>query len=348
MHHDFDSVQGSTRVVAARDLKKLLREEGNESCFVIQHDTDSAKADRQLAQDWDALRGHPAESLLLKYKDVVFRTQLPTVPPTRNEDIKAEIELVDDEPVARKQFRLSEEMKTAICEWTAEMLRSGIIRRWRVVHDFRGINAKIRLPAAPIPRKEDIFDSMRKGKIFSAMDLLWGFFQDVPYTAFSTPDGQFEYLVTSMGLSCSPAAFNCLIQKFFVDQSSFCKAYFDDLFVYTETNDMEDHLVALEKVLERCNEEQLCKEEQLYVNLSKCTFCASEIPSLGDFIGIHGIRMDPDKVRVIQNWLKPRTKRELQSFLGTCVYVLKYCPDFAEYLAPLTEMTKGKSRNEQL
>lgn len=365
MHHDFDSAQGSTRVVAAKDLKKLLREEDNEFCFVVQHDPDSAKADRQLAQDWDALRGHPAESLLLKYKDVVFRTQLPTVPPTRNEDIKAEIELVDDEPVARKQFRLSEEMKAAIREWTTEMLRAGIIRHskspysaptfcvkkavgWRVVHDFRGINSKIRLPATPVPRKEDIFDSMRKGKMFSAMDLLWGFFQvrlrkqDVPYTAFSTPDGLFEYLVAPMGLSCSPAAFNRLIQRVVADQSSFCKAYFDDLFVYTETSDMEDHLAALEKVLERC------KEEQLYVKLSKCTFCASEIPCLGDFIGIHGIRMDPDKVGVIQNWPKPRTKRELQSFLGTCVYVLKYCPDFAEYSAPLTELTKGKTRNEQL
>ncbi|OWZ19816.1 reverse transcriptase [Phytophthora megakarya] len=130
--------------------------------------------------------------------------------------------------------------------------------------------------------------------------------QDVPYTAFSPPDGQFEYLVTPMGLSCSPEAFNRLIQKVFADQSSFCKAYFDDLFVYTETNDMEDHLVALEKVLERC------KEERVYIKLSKCTFCAWEIPCLGDFIGIHDIRMDPDN-----NWPKPRTKRELQSFLGT-------------------------------
>ncbi|OWZ06064.1 reverse transcriptase [Phytophthora megakarya] len=133
-----------------------------------------------------------------------------------------------------------------------------------------------------MPRKEDIFDSMCKGRLRK---------QDVPYTAFSTPDAQFEYLVTLMGLSCSPTAFNHLTQKGFADQSSFYNAYFDDLFVYTETNDMEDHLVALEKVLERC------KEERVYIKLSKCTFCAWEIPCLGDFIGIHDIRMDPDNVR---------------------------------------------------
>lgn len=211
------------------------------------------------------------------------------------------------------------------------MLDAGIIRRskspysaptfcvkkavgWRIVHDFRGLNTKIRLPATPVPRKEGIYDAMRKGKIFSAMDLMWGFFQvrlleqGVPYTAFPTPDGLFEYLVTPMGLSCSPSAFNCLIQKVFEDQKDFYRAYFDYLFVFTEFDSMEEHLAALEKMLERC------KQKHLYVKFSKCTFCSREIPCLGDFIGADGIRMDPDKAKVIRNWPLPRTNHELQSF----------------------------------
>jgi hypothetical protein len=105
---------------------------------------------------------------------------------------------------------------------------------------------------------------------------------------------------------------------------------------------MEDHLAALEAVLQRC------EDQQLYVKLAKCTFCADEIPSLGDYIGRSGIRMDPDKVACIRDWPIPRTKRELQSFLGTCVYVLKYCPDFASLSAPLTEATKGRSQQERI
>ncbi|GMF19320.1 unnamed protein product [Phytophthora lilii] len=105
-------------------------------------------------------------------------------------------------------------------------------------------------------------------------------------------------------------------------------------------DDVTEPLVALGKVLERC------KNEQLYVKLSQCTFCAREIPCLGDLIGVNGIRMDPEKVRVIKHWPLPRTKHELQSFLGTCVYVLKFCPDFASLTAPLTELVKGKTRNE--
>ncbi|POM70032.1 Reverse transcriptase, partial [Phytophthora palmivora] len=171
---------------------------------------------------------------------------------------------------------------------------------------------------------------MAKGKLFSALDLLWGFFQvrlrekDVPYTAFSTPDGLFEYLTI------------------FGDQSDFCRAYFDDLFVFTNTESVNDHLTALDKVLARC------EKEQLFIKLFKCTFCAEEIPCLGDYIGRQGIRMDPDKIRTIREWPTPRTKRELQSFLGTCVYVLKYCPEFASLTAPLTDATRGKSKNERI
>ncbi|KAG3208969.1 hypothetical protein PC129_g20015 [Phytophthora cactorum] len=92
MHQDYESNNGPTRVVSTKLLKKLLRAPDNEFCFMIQFE-DSAKADRQKAQDWDALKGHPAEQLLLKYKNVVFRAHLPAVPPTRETDIKAEIEI---------------------------------------------------------------------------------------------------------------------------------------------------------------------------------------------------------------------------------------------------------------
>lgn len=209
--------------------------------------------------------------------------------------LEAEIELADDIPVVRKQFRLSDSMKKAIREWTQEMLAAGIIRPskspytsptfcvkkpvgWRIVHNFRAINAKLKIPATPNPRKEDIFDAMAGGYFFSALDLIWGFFQvrlreqDIPFTAFSTPDGLFEYLVTPMGLACSPAAFNRLIQRVFEDLRGFCRAYFDDLFIFTKSTNVQDHLTALDNVLQRC------QEQHLYVKLAKCTFCASEIP----------------------------------------------------------------------
>lgn len=365
--HALVSAHGETKVVPARRLKRLLRERDNEFCFVLNVNDPSLnqKAERQLTQSWEALASNPAFRVARKYKDTVFRDELPSTPPVRPSDLEAEIELTDDTPVARKPIRLSAEMRDALRAWTAQMLKAGVIRKstspycaptfcvkkpvgWRIVHDFRGLNTKIRIPATPIPRKDDIFDAMSRGRLFSSMDLLWGFYQvrlresDIPYTAFATPDGLYEYLVTPMGLSSSPASFNRMIQHIFKDLSSICQAYFDDLFVFTDSDDVETHLAALDRVLARC------EEKQLYIKLSKCVFCAPEIPCLGDYFGRDGIRMDPDKVRAISEWVLPRTKRDMMSFIGTCVYVLKFCPDFAELSAPLTAAIQGKSRNERI
>ncbi|KAE8904748.1 hypothetical protein PF010_g20295 [Phytophthora fragariae] len=137
-----------------------------------------------------------------------------------------------------------------------------------------------------------------------------------------------------MGVSSSPSCFNRLVQHIFADQQDFCRTYFDHIFVFTPSDSIDDHLPALEQVFERC------KEQQLFIKLSKCTFCAEEIPCLGDRIGRDSVRMDPAKTELIRNWPVPQTKHELQSFLGTYVYVLRFCPDFAELSVHLIELTK--------
>ncbi|GMF30723.1 unnamed protein product [Phytophthora lilii] len=309
--HGHHGTNGITKVVSTRKLRWLLQESDNEYCFVLANSDAETKSDAA----WRALAA---------------------------------------------------EQKQAIQSWTKEMLQAGIIRpssspycsptfcvrkkngEWRIVHDFRGLNAKVRVPANPIPRKDDILRDLARGKMFSSMDLLWGFSQvklredSIPFTAFATPDGLYEYLVTPMGVASSPSSFNRLVQSIFADCRDFCKTSFDDLFVFTPYDDVDEHLRALEKVLQRC------ADEQLYVKIEICVFCASEIPCLGDFVGRDGLRMDPAKATAIANWPLPKTKRELQSFLGACVYVMRFCSGFAEYIAPLTEMTKNKKARDEV
>ncbi|OWZ14638.1 LOW QUALITY PROTEIN: polyprotein [Phytophthora megakarya] len=217
---------------------------------------------------------------------------------------------------------------------------------WPIVYDFRGINTKILVPANPIPRKDDIFWAMAGGKLFSAMDLLWGFFQvkltedSIPFTAFATPDGLFEYLVTPVGISSSPSSFNRLVRAVFCDLQQCCQPYFDDLFVFICSDSVDDHVIALGKVLNRC------AEQELYVKIEKCTFCSTEIPRF--VFGKDGVQIDPTKSKVIQEWPTPRMKQELQLFIGTCVYVMRFCDGFGDLIAPLTELIKGKSRRDPI
>ncbi|KAE9299145.1 hypothetical protein PR003_g23071 [Phytophthora rubi] len=183
--------QNHNQKVRPRHLRRLLRECDNEFCFFVNPSDEPSKAD--LA--WEKLKTSPAYPLVIKFHDKVFRSHLPAISPTRQAGTDAKIELEDDVPIHRKQFPVSAEQRGAIRAWTAKMLTAKMIRpstspycaptfcvkkrtgEWRIVHDFRGLNTKIRVPLNPIPRKDDILRAMAKGKLFSAMDLLWGFFQ---------------------------------------------------------------------------------------------------------------------------------------------------------------------------
>jgi len=290
-----------------------------------------------------SLKDNPAYETLRKYADTVFRTELPSETPPVREGIEHEVQLKPGTtPVQAGIIRPSTSAFSAPTFCVKKPVG------WRIVHDYRQLNLATILPAIPMPRKEDTFDAMSGSHWFSCMDLLWGYYQvklresDIPFTAFSTPDGLFEYLVTPMGLSGSPGTFNRLLQKVFRDLRDVMRIYFDDIYVYTQSEDVTEHVAALDRVLKRC------EEQKLYVKLSKCQFCVDEIPCLGDFIGRKGVRMDPDKVNIITEWPVPKTKKQMENFLGTTVYVSRFCKDFAQFAGPLHECRKGKSSRDRI
>ncbi|KAJ8577677.1 hypothetical protein ON010_g1528 [Phytophthora cinnamomi] len=121
------------------------------------------------------------------------------------------------------------------------------------------------------------------------------------------------------------------------------RSFYDDIYIFTKSKDINEHLQAIRDVLE------ILKVNKLYVKLSKCVFCTEEIPCLGDFIGRNGVRIDPDKVQTIRDWPVPRTQDQLHSFLGLTGYVLRFCEQYAELTAPLFTLLKKKNqRNSKI
>uniref|UniRef100_H3GYS8 Reverse transcriptase domain-containing protein n=1 Tax=Phytophthora ramorum TaxID=164328 RepID=H3GYS8_PHYRM len=219
---------------------------------------------------------------------------------------------------------------------------------WRIVHAYNKLNDATVPAQTPIPRKDVIIDSMTSSTIFSTLDLRDGFYQilmresDIPLTAVSTPSGMlWEWLVMPQGLKNAPATFNRCVTHLLRSVRDFAPSYFDDVFIHSRAvngkSDVEMHTEHLRKLLE------LMRKHKLYANLKKCIFGATEIPVLGCLVGKNGVRPDPGKVRVINEWPTPLNVKELRQFLGLATYLCKYVSNYAGKIRLLSQLLKKEA-----
>ena len=61
---------------------------------------------------------------------------------------------------------------------------------------------------------------------------------------------------------------------------------------------------------------------------------------MGHVIGGGDVRPDPQKVRAIQEYPTPATKRDVHAFLGLAGYYRQFIPEFSQLAAPLTNLTR--------
>jgi hypothetical protein len=144
----------------------------------------------------------------------------------------------------------------------------------------------------PLPRIDDLFDQLKDTKIFSKLDIRYGYHQmrineeDISKTTFRTRYGHYEFTMVSFGLSNTPAVFMCLMNGVLRDYlDKFVIVFLDDILVYSKLE--EEHEKHLRMVL------QVLREHQLYAKLSKCSFYQRQIHYLGHIISEEGIVVDP-------------------------------------------------------
>ncbi|CAH8498619.1 unnamed protein product [Dicrocoelium dendriticum] len=125
---------------------------------------------------------------------------------------------------------------------------------FRLCVDYRRLNEVTRKDAYPLPRIDDLFDTLGGSAYFSTLDLVSGYWQveveesDRAKTAFVIPSGLYEFQTMPFGLSNAPATFQRLMQKVLHDLIPHkCLVYLDDVIVHGRTKD--EHLSNLAEVL---------------------------------------------------------------------------------------------------
>jgi hypothetical protein len=107
--------------------------------------------------------------------------------------------------------------------------------------------------------------------------------------------------------------------------------YLDDVVVFSQS--VQEHMQHLREIFKRL------QNASFYLKLSKCQLMQKSIKSLGHTIENGKILPAPEKIRQIMDWEIPKTKEQLQAFIGLVNYVAPHLLHAATVTAPLTELT---------
>jgi len=144
-----------------------------------------------------------------------------------------------------------------------------------------------------MPLLEEKIDCLRGAQVFSLIDLTNGFFhvsveeKSRKYTAFVTPDGHYEFMVTPFGLCNSPASFLRFVAEVFQDliRRKIVITYVNDIVPGSSYKDEYEKLVMTLKV---------AKEHGLIIKWRKCSFLTKKIEFLGHEIEHSQVRPAKD------------------------------------------------------
>ena len=210
----------------------------------------------------------------------------------------------------------------------------------RPCQDYRYLNEWTVKNAYPLPRITDLLDKLKGAKIFTKMDIRWGYNNvrihapDRWKAAFKTARGLFEPTVMFFGLCNAPATFQAMMNDLFADMidEGWLVIYVDDLLIFSQ--DIETHHARTARVLQRLREHQLCLKPE------KCTFDATEIEYLGLIIRPERICMDPVKLDGVVKWQQPTTVKQVHSFLGFANFYRRFIANYSNIARPLINLTK--------
>jgi hypothetical protein len=81
---------------------------------------------------------------------------------------------------------------------------------------------------------------------------------------------------------------------------------------------------------------------------SKCHFLKQEVLYLGHIVSADGVKTDPDKTIIVQQWSIPRTESDPRSFLGLSGFYRKFVPGYAKIASTLHRLLNKPGRKKKV
>ncbi|QRW24417.1 Retrotransposable element Tf2 protein [Rhizoctonia solani] len=303
--------------------------------------------------DQKPLEGVPSK--YHQYAKVFGKEEFNKLPPHRHYNIG--IELTEEGPLNSPLYSMTDAESATLKDWLKDELKAGKIRPSKspisspvmfvpkkdgsrcLVVDYCCLNNRTKKNVYPLPCPDDLMAQLRGAKIFTKLDLRWGYNNvrvkegDKWKTAFRTKYGLYKSLVMTFGLTNAPAAFQHFMNKLFKDLLDVCVIiYLDDILIYSQ--DDATHTKHVHEVLKRL------MDNQLFCKASKCMFHVTSVEYLGIIVLDKGFSLDKLKIQAVQEWPVPTKVKEVQLFLGFANFLRRFVANFSHMARPLHNLVR--------
>ncbi|KAL1447833.1 hypothetical protein WDU94_013915, partial [Cyamophila willieti] len=265
-------------------------------------------------------------------------------------------------PIFHRPRQVPFTLRDKVCEALDELVRDQVVEpvessEWsspivpvvkpngkiRICGDYKEtLNKYLIVDKYPVPRVEDIVNSLGNGKVWSKLDLSQAYQQlelDEPsqmLTTVNTIKGLFRYKRVPFGVSSSGGLFNREIENQIIKGIPGVAAFFDDIVITGKTE--TEHLNRLRQVLNKL------KECNLTLSNTKCQLFRNKVEFLGYELGELGCSIPENKLKALNEIPIPKDVTQVKSFLGFVNYYSKFLPNMSTVLSPLYELLKKNTK----
>ena len=148
--------------------------------------------------------------------------------------------------------------------------------------------------------------------------------------------GRHRYKRLPFGAAPTGDMFQWKINKIFTNLSNVFSIA-DDILVVGYDSDGKDHDEMLQQVI------QTCRYVNVKLNKDKCCFRCTSVLFFGELISGCEVQSNPQNLKALKNMQPPRTKEELQAFLGIINYLGKFCHSTADICESLRNLMSAKT-----